>query len=117
MLSISGVFAQAPSDITKFQAFLSHCKLQAPGSKTAASNTGLNNGYTHSTWFYVVDGDKMLFNQTGDSNRTELRYETNWNLNSEDRSLHATIDVVSQTPDNHQVTILQIHDDANAHHQ
>lgn len=114
MLSISEVCAQAPSDIPKFQAFLSHCKLQAPGSNTAATNSALNSGYTHGTWFHVVDTDKILFNQTGDSQRTELRDEINWNLNSADRSLHATIDIVSQTPDNYQVTILQIHDDANA---
>ena len=114
MLTNIGVFAQAPSDIPKFQDFLAHCKLQAPGSNTAASNTVLNNGYTHGTWFHVVDGDKILFNQTGDSNRTELRDEINWNLNTEDRSLHATIDIVQQTVDNDQVTVLQIHDDANA---
>lgn len=102
----------APSDIPRFQPFLAECKLQAPTSSTAADNNSLNSGYTHPQYFYVVDGDKILFNQTGDSRRTELRYETNWDLNDENRSLHGRLDIVEQTCD--QVTVLQIHDDANA---
>lgn len=117
MLTFSNGFSQpydAPSDIPKFQDFLAHCKLQAPTSSSAASNSALNSGYTHSTWFHVVNTDKILFNQTGDLKRTELRDENNWNLNTENRSLHARIDIVDQTSDNDQVTVLQIHDDANA---
>jgi len=102
----------APSDIPRFQPFLAECKLQAPTSATLAHNSTLNNGYTHPTYFMVADGDKILFNQTGDSRRTELRNETNWNLNDQDRSLHGRLDVVDQTCD--QVTLMQIHDDANA---
>ena len=56
--------------------------------------------------------DKILFNQSGDSQRTELRNETNWDLTDQDRSLHGRIDIVEQTCD--QVTVMQIHDDANA---
>ncbi|MEO1714868.1 MAG: polysaccharide lyase family 7 protein, partial [Bacteroidota bacterium] len=102
----------APSDIPKFQPFLAECKLQAPTSATLAHNSTLNNGYTHPTFFYVADGDKMLFNQSGDSQRTELRNETNWDLNDADRSLHGRLDIIEQTCE--QVTVMQIHDDANA---
>ncbi len=102
----------APSDIPRFQPFLAECKLQAPTSSTAADNNSLNSGYTHPQYFYVVDGDKVLFNQTGDSQRTELRYEANWDLTQGNRSLHGRLDIVDQTCD--QVTVLQIHDDANA---
>ncbi|MEM7656058.1 MAG: polysaccharide lyase family 7 protein [Bacteroidota bacterium] len=102
----------APSDIPRFQPFLAECKLQAPTSSTLAQKSTLNNGYTHPTYFMVADGDKILFNQSGDSRRTELRNETNWNLNDQNRSLHGRLDVVEQTCD--QVTVLQIHDDANA---
>ncbi len=102
----------APSDIPKFQAFLAGCKLQAPTSATLAHLSTLNNGYTHPVYFYVTDGDKMLFNQSGDSQRTELRNETNWNLTQANRALHGRIDIVEQTCD--QVTVMQIHDDANA---
>ncbi|MCI4671766.1 MAG: polysaccharide lyase family 7 protein [Bacteroidia bacterium] len=102
----------APSDIPRFQDFLAACKLQAPTSSTLASKATLNNGYTHPTFFKVVDGDKILFNQSGSSQRTELRNETNWNLNDQNRSMHARLDIVKQTCD--QVTVLQIHDDANA---
>jgi uncharacterized protein YjdB len=102
----------APSDIPRFQPFLSGCKLQAPTSSTLASIDRLNSSYTHPEYFYVVDGDKILFNQSGDSRRTELRHETNWNLNDQNRSLHGRIDIVEQTCD--QVTVMQIHDDANA---
>ncbi|MEO0898139.1 MAG: polysaccharide lyase family 7 protein [Bacteroidota bacterium] len=102
----------APSDIPRFQPFLAECKLQAPTSSTLASKATLNNGYTHPTYFQVVNGDKVLFNQSGDSRRTELRNETNWNLNDQNRSLHGKLDIVNQTCD--QVTVLQIHDDANA---
>ena len=103
---------EAPSDIPRFQPFLAECKLQAPTSSTAANISTLNNGYTHPTYFYVVDGDKIRFNQSGDSKRTELRYETNWDLTEADRSLHGRIDIVEQTCD--QVTVMQIHDDAGA---
>jgi len=102
----------APSDIPRFQPFLAECKLQAPTSSTLAQQDVLNQGYTHPTYFKVVDGDKILFNQSGDSRRTELRNETNWNLNDKNRSLHGRLDIVEQTCD--QVTVLQIHDDANA---
>lgn len=102
----------APSDIPRFQAFLADCKLQAPTSSTLAHLATLNNGYTHPQYFYVVDGDKIRFNQTGDSRRTELRNETNWDLTQADRSLHGRLDIVEQTCD--QVTVMQIHDDANA---
>ena len=102
----------APSDIPRFQPFLAECKLQAPTSSTLASIDRLNSGYSHPEYFKVVDGDKILFNQTGDSRRTELRNETNWNLNDANRSLHGRLDIVEQTCD--QVTVMQIHDDANA---
>jgi uncharacterized protein YjdB len=102
----------APSDIPRFQPFLAECKLQAPTSSTQAANDVLNDGYTHPDFFYVVNGDKILFYQSGDSKRTELRNETNWDLTEANRSLHARVDIVDQTCD--QVTVLQIHDDANA---
>ncbi len=103
---------EAPSDIPRFQPILSQCKLQAPTSSSIADVDRLNDGYTHPDYFYVVDGDKIRFNQSGDSRRTELRHETNWDLNDENRSLHGRIDIVEQTCD--QVTVMQIHDDANA---
>lgn len=102
----------APSDIPRFQPFLAECKLQAPTSSTLRANDALNDGYSHPTWFKVVDGDKIRFNQTGDSRRTELRYEENWDLTEANRSMHARIDIAEQTCQ--QVTVLQIHDDANA---
>ncbi len=102
----------APSDIPRFQPILAACKLQGPTSSTLADNSRLNNRYTHFQYFQVADGDKILFNQSGSSQRTELRHETNWNLNDQNRSLHGRLDVVTQTCD--QVTLMQIHDDANA---
>ena len=101
-----------PSEIPRFQSFLAECKLQAPTSSTLRDQDALNSGYAHPEWFKVVDGDKILFNQTGDSRRTELRDLENWNLNDENRSLHGRIDIVEQTCE--QVTVMQIHDDANA---
>ena len=102
----------APADIPRFQPFLAECKLQAPTSSTLADIDRLNASYTHPEYFYVADGDKMLFHQSGEDKRTELRNETNWDLNDRDRSLHGRIDIVEQTCD--QVTVMQIHDDANA---
>lgn len=101
----------APTDIPRFQAFLAECKLQAPTSSTLRAQDALN-GYTHPDWFYVVDGDKIRFNQTGESMRTELRYEENYDVNEANRSMHARLDIAEQTCQ--QVTVLQIHDDANA---
>lgn len=102
----------APSDIPRFQPFLAECKLQAPTSSTLRDKDALNDGYTHPEYFYVVDGDKILFHQSGESMRTELRNETNWDLTQANRSLHGRIDIAEQTCD--QVTVMQIHDDANA---
>lgn len=119
ILAVTGVFGQpfnAPYEIARFQDFLDECKFQAPTSSTAASNSSLThstNPYT-SSYFYVADVDKMAFNQSGDSNRSELRYENNWDLTQADRSLHARINIVQQTVDCEQVTVIQIHDDANA---
>ncbi len=101
----------APSDIPRFQPFMSECKLQGPTSSTLRDKEALNDGYTHPEYFYVVDGDKVLFYQSGDSRRTELRNETNWDLTQANRSLHARLDIAQQTCE--QVTVLQIHDDAN----
>ncbi|MCF7559488.1 polysaccharide lyase family 7 protein [Sabulilitoribacter multivorans] len=101
----------APYEIPKFQDFIGECKLQGPTSSTEATQSELINGYSSSS-FYVADVDKMAFNQSGSSNRTELRYLTNWTLSQGDRSMHARIDIVQQTCD--QVTVMQIHDDANA---
>ena len=115
MLTFSKVFGQpynAPYEIPKFQNFIDGCKFQAPTSSTAATNTQLSNGYT-SNWFYVADVDKMAFKQSGSLQRSELRHETNWDLTQADRSLHARINIVQQTVDCEQVTVLQIHDDAN----
>ncbi|MEQ8580454.1 MAG: polysaccharide lyase family 7 protein [Marinoscillum sp.] len=101
----------APYDIPRFQDFIGECKLQAPTSSTAATQSDLINGYT-SSWFYVADGDKVAFNQSGSSNRTELRDLRNWDLTASDQTLFGRIDIVQQTCD--QVTVMQIHDDANA---
>ncbi len=108
--SQTGTTYNAPYDIPRFQGFIGECKLQAPTSSTAATQSDLINGYT-SSWFYVADGDKVAFNQSGASQRTELRDLTNWTLSEGDRSLHARINIVQQTCD--QVTVMQIHDDAN----
>lgn len=100
----------APYEIPKFQPFLDECKLQAPTSTTAATTDNLKEGYT-SDWFYVAEGDKVAFNQSGESKRTELRHLINWNLSEGNRSLHGRLKFVEQTCD--QVTVIQIHDDAN----
>jgi len=102
----------APADIPRFKPFLSGCKLQAPTSSTLASIDRLNSSYSHPEFFMVVDGDKVLFHQSGEDRRTELRHETNWDLTQGNRSMHGRIDIVEQTCE--QVTVMQIHDDANA---
>lgn len=101
----------APYDIPKFQEILAECKLQAPTSSTIATVSQIINGYSSEN-FYVADGDKIAFNQTGSSMRTELRHETNWEISDGDRSFHGRLKFIEQTCD--QVTVVQIHDDANA---
>ena len=101
----------SPSEILRFQDFMRECKLQAPTSSTAATSAELMNGYT-SEWFYIAEEDKIAFNQSGQSKRTELRHLTNWTVEDGDRSLHGRLKFVKQTCD--QVTVVQIHDDANA---
>jgi len=101
----------APYEIPRFQAFLKECKLQAPTSSTAATSADLINGYT-TDQFYVVEDDKIAFNQSGELMRTELRHEINWTLAEGDRSFHGRLKFVEQTTN--QVTVVQIHDDANA---
>ncbi len=101
---------EAPSEIPRFQSFMGECKLQAPTSTTVATNSVLMNGYT-SDWFYVAEGDKVAFNQSGESKRTELRYENDWFISEGDRSFHGRMKFAEQTCE--QVTVVQIHDDAN----
>ncbi|GAA3623504.1 hypothetical protein GCM10022397_06560 [Flavivirga jejuensis] len=108
-VSSSGSF-DAPYDIPKFRDYLSECKLQSPGSGTEATDSDIISGYSSNT-FYVVDGDKVAFYQTGASARTELRFLDNWYINSTNKTLHANVKIVQQTCD--QLTIMQIHDDAN----
>ncbi len=101
----------APYEIPRFQAFMGGSKLQAPTSATIATSSDLMNGYT-SDWFYVAENDKVAFNQSGESMRTELRHLTNWIISEGNRSFHGRLKFVEQTCD--QVTVVQIHDDANA---
>ena len=101
----------APYYIPRFQDFMGGSKLQAPTSATIATTAELIDGYT-SDCFYVAEGDKVAFNQSGKGLRTELRHLTNWTLSEVDRSLHGRLKFVEQTCD--QVTVVQIHDDANA---
>ena len=108
---VKGQTYDAPYDILRFQPFIGGSKLQAPTSATVATAADLISGYK-SERFYVVEGDKIAFNQSGESMRTELRHETNWNLLEGDRSFHGTLKFVTQTGE--QVTVVQIHDDANA---
>ncbi len=108
---VSGQSYNVPYDIPRFQSFISGCKLQAPTSATIATSSDLMNGYT-SEWFYVIEEDKIAMRQSGESMRTEFRHQTNWNLLEGDRSFHGRLKVEKQTCD--QVTVVQIHDDANA---
>lgn len=105
----------APYDIPKFQSYLELCKLQSPLSNTEATASSIMNGYSSAS-FFVADSDKIAFSQTRDANatkvRSELRYENNWLVENQNRSLHANLDVKIQTCE--QLTLLQIHDDANA---
>ncbi|MFC2080250.1 polysaccharide lyase family 7 protein [Bacteroidota bacterium] len=107
----SSTVYNAPYEIPRFQAFMDGSKLQAPTSATIATTSDLMNGYS-SDWFYVAEGDKVAFNQSGDTNRTELRHLSNWTLSEGDRSFHGRLKFVEQTCDH--VTVVQIHDDANA---
>ena len=109
-ISVEPVYS-APHDIPKFQGFIGGSKLQAPTSSTIATQAELISGYSDE-FFYVFENNKIAFNQTGASMRTELRHEENWVVSDGDRSFCAKIDVVLQTCD--QVTVVQIHDDANA---
>lgn len=100
----------APYDITKFKAYLAACKLQSPTSTTEATPSEIVNGYSSST-FYVVDGDKVAFNQSGSLKRTELRQLENWYVNDLNQTFHTNLKIEEQTCE--QLTFVQIHDDAN----
>ncbi|MDO6760357.1 chondroitinase-B domain-containing protein [Tamlana sp. 2_MG-2023] len=106
--------ADAPYDIVKFQDYLAQCKLQSPLSGTEATDAAIIAGYSSNT-FYVADGNKLAFYQTRDaeatSQRTELRFLENWYVNDGTQTLHANVNIIEQTCD--QLTIMQIHDDAN----
>lgn len=110
----STISTDAPYEIVKFQDYLEQCKLQSPLSGTEATASKIMEGYFSST-FYVAENDKMAFYQTRDSNgtsqRTELRFNENWYVNSVNKTLHANVNIIKQTCT--QLTFLQIHDDAN----
>ncbi len=100
-----------PGEIPKFQDALGDAKLQAPTSTTIATSSELLAGYSSSI-FQVVNDDEIVFYQTGDSKRTELRFEDNYDLTSGSRTAHANLKIISQAGD--ESTFMQIHDDANA---
>lgn len=112
-LSTGWVSAQCTSPYTlpKFQAAIAECKLQAPNSSTRATQSELMGGFCNHE-FELLDTDKMAFYQTGSLMRSELRYLDNWFAHNSIQVAHANVQIISQTCD--QVTILQIHDDANA---
>ncbi|PWJ43214.1 polysaccharide lyase family 7 protein [Sediminitomix flava] len=114
VVSVTSNNVTAPYDIAKFQAYLAECKLQSPLSGTEATASDIMAGYSSNT-FYVVNTDEIAFSQSRDaastSQRAELRYLTNWYANNTDRTLHANLRIAEQTCD--QLTVLQIHDDAN----
>ncbi|AUS04532.1 chondroitinase-B domain-containing protein [Pseudotamlana carrageenivorans] len=103
-----------PYDLVKFQDYLVQCKLQSPLSGTEATDAEIIAGYASNT-FYVADGDKLAFYQTrdsgGTSQRSELRFLENWYVDGSSQTLHANVNIIEQTCE--QLTIMQIHDDAN----
>lgn len=114
MMAVSTGWSSAqnisPYTLPKFQPAIAECKFQAPDSSTRASQSQLIGGFANNE-FELQDTDKMAFYQTGSLMRSELRYLNNWFAHNSIQVAHANVQIISQTCD--QVTILQIHDDAN----
>ncbi|NDV62205.1 hypothetical protein G0Q06_07080 [Puniceicoccales bacterium CK1056] len=104
------VSAVAPSTESKFLDALAASKLQYPDSSTAADTAALLAGYDQ-PYFTLQDTDKMAFTHDIADQRVELRNLQNWIVNTGVRTAHANLSVISQVGE--QVTVMQIHDDAN----
>ncbi|MGJ8639385.1 MAG: polysaccharide lyase family 7 protein [Opitutaceae bacterium] len=104
------VYAVAPSTQSKFLNALGASKLQYPDSATDADAAALLAGHDEA-YFTLADTDKMEFTQAVDDMRTELRNLNNWNVNTTVQTAHANVSVESQAGE--EITIMQIHDDAN----
>ncbi|MGJ8652270.1 MAG: polysaccharide lyase family 7 protein [Opitutaceae bacterium] len=104
------VSAVAPSTEAKFLNALGASKLQYPASGTDATSAQLLAGHDEAH-FTLSDTDKMTFIHDTVDERSELRNLHNWNVNTTVQTAHANVAVISQAAD--QVTIMQIHDDAN----
>ncbi|MDP4644409.1 MAG: polysaccharide lyase family 7 protein [Opitutales bacterium] len=104
------VSAVAPSTEAKFLNALGASKLQYPNSSTDADAAALLAGHDE-VHFTLSDTDKMTFTHDTVDERSELRNLHNWHVNTTVQTAHANVAVISQAAD--QVTIMQIHDDAN----
>lgn len=99
-----------PYDIVRLQDYLEQCKLQAPGSSTAATSAEIIDGFSSEN-FYVAESDKVAFYQSGSLQRTELRFLEDWYVNESNQVFHTNFKIAEQTCE--QLTVIQIHDDAN----
>lgn len=108
------VGAQAvPYDLAKFRPVLDDSKLQAPTSSPALIDHGEFAGESNAYFYLDPTGQHMVFDVSGDSNRSELRQMSgDWQTSTAlRRSLDARVRVdVPQTPSLDQYTFMQIHD-------
>lgn len=107
----------APYDYgTKYQSVLDASKLQAPDSTTVAISQGEFSG-AYNDYFYIPSsGNKWLTFQIGpdEKMRSELRQMENWYTSdsSYNKMIGEVLLLEKGTAD--EVTLMQIHDDANA---
>lgn len=117
LLPIQAIADSAPYDYgTKYQSVLNGSKLQAPDSSTVAIAQGDFEG-TYNEYFYIPSsGNKWLTFQIGpdEKMRSELRQMENWYTSdtSYNKMIGEVLLLEKGTAD--EVTLMQIHDDANA---
>lgn len=100
----------APYDLSKFQATVADCKLQAPGSSPPAVQQG---GFADfADWFFFRDSNGyMNFSMEGYAQRCELRNLTEWPTDTTTAArMIAELRIPAITsPDLEQFTFMQIH--------
>lgn len=108
------LYLKSPYSKREFQEVLKVSKLQCPTSKYDSlwgTHYGEFKGVSH-RYFYLDENNLVDFAMCGDKNRSELRFQNDWNVSSENpKTIEAELKVKPLDKKIEQFTFLQIHSD------
>ncbi|CAH0528731.1 polysaccharide lyase family 7 protein [Vibrio hippocampi] len=115
----------APYSLSAFSSVIDQSKLQrwdptlSDGDKLEVKNSTIADDEYYDDYFYAYDGsEEMVFTMRGDSNRSELRVENNFDVTDVGYTMSASfqpIDIdeaIAVSVDGDEVTFLQVHNNS-----